>query len=202
MCKEFVERILSIFTKDGEAAKSAWVGFWEETLAFIHHFFVAAFKEEFHDATPVRSIIEQVLLLCSFSPSSGWCPPGQVVNHTLKCIQYLSRSVLVHSAYLGGFTSPWKTLARPDARETDKESAGTPPPSPLKESYPTDQEASSSQFGGNTASGMKNNGTDTTDIGYTTDEDDSDTESELDFDMITRATEENEDHEFSEALQT
>ncbi|KAH6905706.1 hypothetical protein BKA70DRAFT_1430578 [Coprinopsis sp. MPI-PUGE-AT-0042] len=206
-CEKFAKKLVPIFSKGKKMSESAWHTFKGETLALIHHFFVTLFTEEFPDASPVGSIMEQALILSSFSTSSGWSPSQQVINRTLKCIQYLSRSVLVHSAYLGGFSSAWQGFTASGAADTNC-------PADLNQPLLIDSPDFLSQNGnagetrvrGDEVSELHENGGYTSDTDddtdEDTDEDDSDTESALDFDIITGGGDEVKDHEISEALQT
>ncbi|KAF8256336.1 hypothetical protein EI94DRAFT_643413, partial [Lactarius quietus] len=84
----------------------------DEQLEYIHRFLVFAFTSAFSDGEPIDSIIEQTVLFASFNPTEGWRDASVVINGPLKALQYASRVVSVHCAFLGGTSSTYAPLIK------------------------------------------------------------------------------------------
>ncbi|KAJ3531720.1 hypothetical protein NMY22_g8034 [Coprinellus aureogranulatus] len=122
----FLEHIVETFGK--KRKKDEWPAvldtFQDKSLGFIHQFFISAFTERFDTGKPVNSILEQIVLFYSFSEYAGWRPGHLTIGGSLIQLQYLSRSVLVHCAYLGGYESLWNASLTGCDAESGSENDG------------------------------------------------------------------------------
>ncbi|TEB22806.1 hypothetical protein FA13DRAFT_1798521 [Coprinellus micaceus] len=180
-CEKLVEKVIPIFGQNDKDSRAAWDQCKDTTLAFLHGFFSVAFTEEITNASSVHSMVDQALLFSSFSPASGWRLPQEIINGPLKSLQYLSRAVLAHCAYLGGLSSEWK----PHVHATAQQGPGDPDlDTPVANAFTDMQEDMQEQ------SGRKVN--QSYNLGQGDDmesDDESDGESDLDFDIISHERE-------------
>ncbi len=79
-------------------------------MEYIHQFLIASFGTPFITGHGIGSILEQTLMLASFSSTQGWQRASRIVNGPLKAWQNVSRVVSIHSAFLGGISSVYECI--------------------------------------------------------------------------------------------
>ena len=87
-------------------------GYYTLVMAYIHEFFVASFTIPFIDGSGIASIIEQTIMLASFSSTNGWQRASRIIDGPLRAWQYVSRVVSIHCAFLGGMLSRYERIIR------------------------------------------------------------------------------------------
>ncbi|KAF8869469.1 hypothetical protein BD779DRAFT_1682084 [Infundibulicybe gibba] len=79
-------------------------------MEYIHKFLVSSFSTAFTDGGGIGSIVEQTIMLNSFSSVHGWQRASRICNGPLKAWQNISRSVSIHCAILGGMSSKYERI--------------------------------------------------------------------------------------------
>jgi len=77
-------------------------------IRFIHAFLVQVFTTGGLSPTEnIDSVLEQTALAFMIHPTHGWKPPSAMISHIMRTTKNISRAVLVHSAFLGGYHAPY-----------------------------------------------------------------------------------------------
>jgi len=79
-------------------------------MEYIHKFFVASFSTPFIDGSGIGSIVEQTVMLASFSSTNGWQRASRIISGPLKAWQNVSRVVSIHCAFLGGLLPRYERM--------------------------------------------------------------------------------------------
>jgi hypothetical protein len=85
-------------------------GYHNLVMDYIHKHLVASFSTPFIDGSGIGSIVEQTIMLASFSSTNGWQRASRIVNGPLKAWQNVSRVVSIHCAFLGGLSSIYERI--------------------------------------------------------------------------------------------
>ena len=102
ICNAVLDKLSSGLPNDKEKDERQ-----SSALHLVHRFLVYAFTTPFSDKGPVDSIIEQTILLASFSRTNGWQTGSAIINEQLKAWQYISRTTFIHCAFLNDLSAPY-----------------------------------------------------------------------------------------------
>jgi hypothetical protein len=90
-------------------------------IAFIHAFLVSIFTTRKLSLTQhIDSVFEQTALAFMIHPFLGWKPASAMISHVMRTSKNISRAVLIHSAFMGGFHEPYLS-PQGDSDDSDEE---------------------------------------------------------------------------------
>ncbi len=82
---------------------------YQRISEFIHRFSVIMFTTDTTSlCQPIETVLEQALV-AQMLTTNGWLSANRLIN-VLRALEYVCRSMLVNSAFMGSFDAPYKPI--------------------------------------------------------------------------------------------